>query len=165
MSTADYFLKINGIDGEAEDKKLDKHFELMSFSFGASNSGSAGQGGGLGTGKVNMQDFHFVVKHSKASAKLMGFVASGKHIDQCKLHARKSTGGKNPEDYMVVTFSDVLISSFQTGGSDGSNSLPIDQISFNFTKIKFETKIQDSKGIISNGTEFEYSVKKNDQTI
>ena len=46
------------------------------------------------------------------------------------LHIRKQ--GRDNNQYMVVKFKDLLISSFQTGGSDGSSSLPMEQFSLNF---------------------------------
>ena len=42
--------------------------------------------------------------------------------------------------------SDVLVSSFQTGGSGGGDVVPTDQISLNFAKIEVEYKEQDTKG-------------------
>jgi type VI secretion system secreted protein Hcp len=135
MAAVDYFLKIDGIDGESEDSKHGKEIEVQSFSWGATQSGSFAQGGGGGAGKVSMQDFHFTVFHGKASPKLMLACATGQHIGQAVLVARKA--GKEQQEYMKVTFSDILISSFQTGGSAGSVN-PTDQVSFNFAKIKHE---------------------------
>jgi type VI secretion system secreted protein Hcp len=159
MSGADYYLKIDGVDGESKAEKQVGSLQIESFSFGASNTGSAVTGQGLGTGKVSMQDFHFMVSHSKASASLFGLSCSLKHIPKVVLSCRKSGDGDVPVDYMVVTFKECVISNYQTGGSNGSNSLPMDQISFNFTNIKFETKIQDEKGIIKSGTEASYDLK------
>jgi type VI secretion system secreted protein Hcp len=162
MAQADYFLKIDGIEGESDDKSNPKELQISSWSFGATNAGSSGIGGGMGTGKVSLQDFHFVVQNSKASANLFLACASGEHIGEAILTCRKPTGkdgGQVP--YLVVTFNDIVVSSYQTGGSDGSGTLPMDQISFNFTKIKMETKIQDAKGIVKSGGIAGWDTKKN----
>jgi hypothetical protein len=70
MASADYYLKIDTIEGESESVGFEKQMQIESWSFGASNSGSAGTGTGLGTGKVSMQDFHFVIQNGKASVQL-----------------------------------------------------------------------------------------------
>ena len=80
MSTADYFLKIDGIEGESEDDKHKGEIEILSFSFGASNAGSMSYGGGGGTGKVAMQDFNFTKRHDKASPKLFLHCCNGKNL-------------------------------------------------------------------------------------
>ena len=60
MAQVDYFLKIDGVDGESADDKHAKEIELESWSVGATNAGSFSSGGGGGSGKVAMADFHFV---------------------------------------------------------------------------------------------------------
>jgi type VI protein secretion system component Hcp len=46
--------------------------------------------GGSGAGKVQMQDFHFVMRANKASTKLMLACASGEHIPDGLLTCRKA---------------------------------------------------------------------------
>jgi type VI secretion system secreted protein Hcp len=90
-----------------------------------------------------MQDFHFVMGNNKASPNLMLACASGKHIPKAVLTCRKA--GEQQQEYLIVKFSDLLISSYQTGGS-AKSVIPTDQISFNFSKIEFEYCPQDAKG-------------------
>jgi type VI secretion system secreted protein Hcp len=161
MAAVDYFLKIDGVDGESEDKSYPKSLQIESFSFGGTNSGSSGYGTGAGTGKVNMQDFHFVVAHSKASAILFLKMCAGDHIGKAVLTCRKSTGSDGGQlPYLTVEFGDIVISSFQTGGSAGS-PIPTEQISFNYTKIVWESKAQDKDGKISSGPKHGWDTKKN----
>src|SRR4051812_47434031 len=123
----DYFLKIDGIEGESQDAAHKGEIQLESFSWGASQTGTFQYGGGGGAGKVQMQDFHFVMKHNKASPKLMLACSSGEHIKKAVLTARKAS--KQQQDFMKVTMSDVLVSSYQTGGSAQGDEIPMDQIS------------------------------------
>ena len=44
----DYFLKIDGIVGESKDSKHRGEIDLMSWSWGASQTGSSSAGGGEG---------------------------------------------------------------------------------------------------------------------
>jgi len=142
----DYFLKIDGIEGESQDATHKGEIQLESFSWGASQTGTFQYGGGGGAGKVSMQDFHFVMKHNKASPKLMMACASGEHIKKAVLTARKA--GKQQHDFMKVTMSDVLVSSFQTGGSAHGDEIPMDQISLNFAKIEHEYRQQKLDGTL-----------------
>ena len=71
MAQADYYLKIDTIEGESEAVGFEKQMQIESWSFGANNSGSSNIGTGAGTGKVSMQDFHFVIKNGKASVTLI----------------------------------------------------------------------------------------------
>ena len=70
MAAVDYFLKIDGIQGESQDDKHKNEIHLDSWSFGESNAGTFSVGGGGGAGKVQMQDFHFVKRVDKAGPKL-----------------------------------------------------------------------------------------------
>src|SRR5215475_5550792 len=70
MAAVDYFLKIEGIEGESTDKTHKNSIQVESFSFGETQAGSASHGSGGGAGKVQMQDFHFVKKLDRASPSL-----------------------------------------------------------------------------------------------
>ena len=143
----DYFLKIDGIDGESTNIEHKGEIEIQSFSFGSSNPTSFNsRGGGTSAGKVSMQDFHFVMSVNKASPQLMLACATGQHIKTATLAATKSTDLKSPGDFLVWTFTDLLISSYQTGGSSASDVVPADQISLAFSKIEIEYKPQNPDG-------------------
>ena len=154
----DYFLKINGIEGESQDHKHKAEIHLESWAWGETQTGShAGDGGG-GAGKVNMQDFHFVMKINKSSPKLFLACANGEHIKDAILTCRKA--GKEQQEFLIWKFSDLLISSYQTGGSQG-DVVPTDQISFNFSKIEVEYKEQKADGTLQAGIKAGYDLKQN----
>jgi type VI secretion system secreted protein Hcp len=155
-ASADYFLKIDGIDGESAAEGHRGEIEIMSWSWGATNSGPMSQGGGGGTGKVSFQDFHFMKRIDKASPKLLERAATGQHIKKAVLTARKSGSSS---DYYVITFEDVLISSFkQEGGSSGD--VPTESVSFNYQKITIEYKPQSSSGGANPPVMFTWDLKK-----
>jgi type VI secretion system secreted protein Hcp len=158
MSIGDYFLKIDGIEGESQDTKHAKEIELESWSWGETNSGSARDSSGLGAGKVAMQDFHFVMKINKASPKLALACAQGDHVKSAILTCRKA--GKEQQEFLKVTFSELIVSSYQTGASAHSDVLPTDQISLNFTKIEFEYKEQKPDGTLGGAVKSHYDIKK-----
>ena len=156
MAHVDYFLKIDGIPGESQDSKHKDEIQLESWSWGETNGGSFGHDGGGGAGKVAMNDFHFVMKVNKASPKLFIACATGDHIGKAVLTCRKA--GKDQQEYLKVTFADLLVSSYQTGGSQGE-VIPLDQIALNFAKIEFEYKTQDAKGGLGGSIKHGYDLK------
>jgi type VI secretion system secreted protein Hcp len=159
MAAVDYFLKIDGIPGESQDSKHKGEIDIESFSWGATQVGAHAAGGGGGAGKVSFQDFHFVMKINKASPKLMLACASGQHIKKAVLVARKA--GKEQQEYLTVTMSDLLVSSYQTGGSSHGDVLPTDQISLNFAKLEFEYKEQKPDGTLGGAVKAGYDLKQN----
>lgn len=148
---ADYFLKIGDIKGESTDSKHKDEIEIDSFSWGVTNEGSMGRGGGGGTGKAQFQDLHFTKQMDKASPKLMSAAASGEHIKEAVLVARKAGGKGDQIEYLIITMNDVMVSSYQSSGSAGSTSIPVDSFSLNFSKIKYEYKPQKADGSLEGG--------------
>lgn len=159
MAAVDYYLKIEGIEGESQDHKHKGSIDIESWSWGASQSGAHGAGGGGGAGKVSMQDFHFVMKINKASPKLMLACASGEHFKKATLVCRKA--GKEQQEFMKVTLSDLLVSSYQTGGSGHSDIVPTDQISLNYAKIECEYKEQKPDGTLGGAVKAGWDIKAN----
>ncbi|HEX4950719.1 MAG TPA: type VI secretion system tube protein Hcp [Blastocatellia bacterium] len=159
MAAVDYFLKIDGIPGESTDHKHKDEIQIESWSWGETQSGAHGHGGGGGAGKVSMQDFHFVMKVNKSSPKLLLACANGEHIKNAMLTCRKA--GKEQQEFLKYKFEGLLISSYQTGGSGGSDIIPTDQISFNFTKISVEYYTQKPDGGVVLGAKAGYDVKVN----
>lgn len=158
MAAVDYFLKLDGIQGESKADKHTDEIDIKSFSWGATQSGTFAAGGGGGAGKVSMQDFHFTMYHNKASPALMLACAQGDHIKSAILTCRKA--GKDQQEFLKVTMSDVLVSSYQTGGSAGADTIPTDQISLNFAKIEHEYKEQDNTGKVTGSVKKSFDLKK-----
>jgi type VI secretion system secreted protein Hcp len=157
MAAVDYFLKLDGIQGESKADKHTDEIDVLSFSWGATQSGTFAGGGGGGAGKVAMQDFHFTMLHSKASPALMLACAQGDHIKSAILTCRKA--GKEQQEFLKITMSDCIVSSFQTGGSAGGNVIPTDQVSLNFAKIEHEYKEQDATGKLTGSVKKSFDLK------
>ncbi len=144
MATVDYFLKLDGVDGESTDDKHKGEIQLESYSLGETNSSTFSSGGGGGAGKVSMQDFHFVKKVDKASPKLLAACATGEHIKTATLVCRKAGGDQ--QEFLTVVLSPVLVTSWQNGGSASSDVVPIEQVSLAYGKIEFKYKEQKADG-------------------
>jgi type VI secretion system secreted protein Hcp len=159
MAAVDYFLKLDGIDGESADDKHKGEIDLLSFSWGATNTGTGGVGGGSGAGKVAMQDLHFTAKVNKSSPKLMLACATGQHIKSGIITCRKAGGDQ--QEFLKITLTDVLVSSYQVGGSGGSDIIPVEQVSLNFSKIEKEYKPQKPDGSLDSPVKAGWDLKSN----
>jgi type VI secretion system secreted protein Hcp len=158
-SVTDYFLKLDGIPGESTDHKHKGEIDLESFSWGETNVATPGRGGGMGAGKVAMQDLHFTARVNKASPTLFLSCATGKHIKEAVLTARKA--GKDQQEYLIIKLKEVFITSYQIGGAEAAGDVPMDQVSFNFSKIDYEYRAQKPDGSLGPATKASYDVKKN----
>jgi type VI secretion system secreted protein Hcp len=157
----DYFLRIEGIPGESLDAKHKGWIDVESWSWGEANPVPPGGGGsGAAAGKVQMQDFNFTARVSKASPNLMLACASGKHFKSAVLTARKA--GKSQQEFLTFSLSDVLVSAYQIGGA-GGEVVPGDSVSLNFAKIQVEYKEQNPDGSLGASIKAGWDVKQNKQ--
>lgn len=108
------------------------NIDLLSWSWGVSNTASDSTGGGGGAGKATFKDFTFVHKLDKSSASLFLACASGKHIPQVVVTVFDDKGNT----LGTITFSDVLVSDVTPSGSGGST--PTESVSLNFTKVEIK---------------------------
>lgn len=152
-----YFLKLDGIPGESTDNKHKGEIDILSFSWGLSNSGSFSGGGG-GAGKASFQDLSLTTQLSKASPKLYLACATGDHIKKATLTVRKQ--GKEAQEYYIITLEDVLVSGVQTGGAAGNSSIT-ESLSLNFSKITWTYFPQKADGSLDAKVEHNWSVKEN----
>jgi type VI secretion system secreted protein Hcp len=155
----DMFIKIDGIKGESQDSKHKDEIDVLSWSWGVSQSGTMHAGGGGGAGKANFQDVSITKWVDMSSPKLLSAASTGKHIKEALLTVRKA--GEKPLEYLKVTLSDCLISSVSTGGSGGEDRLT-ENIAINFAKVKFEYTVQKADGSAGGVVPFGFDIKKNE---
>lgn len=155
----DFLLEIDGIKGESQDDKHKGTIEVDSFSWGVSNAGSHASGSGGGAGKASFQDIHFTCSVGKAAPILALSCASGKHISKAVLHVRKQ--GEKQQEYYTLTLHDLLVSSYQSGDAAGGSSVPTDQFSLNYAKVKYEYKPQKTDGTLDAPVTMTWDLKKN----
>jgi type VI secretion system secreted protein Hcp len=155
MAVADFFLKLEGITGESQDKTHSGELELLSWAWGVSNAGSFSSGTGGGTAKAQFQDMSFTKRMDMASNAVFQFCATGKHIGSGTLTCRKA-GGDSPVEYYVVNFTNALVSSYNSSGS--GTELPIDHFTLNFEEFQ-ATYTQQAAGGGGEGTvQFGYNI-------
>lgn len=134
----DAFLKIDGIQGESTDDAHKDWIEVISYNTGItqSTSASASSGGGASSERADFQDFSIVKTLDKASPKLALACADGTHISEIILALCRAGGDKL--QYMEYKLSNCIVSSVRPGGSGkGGETLPLEEVSFNFGKIEW----------------------------
>ena len=135
----DYFLKIDGVDGESTDDRHKNEIQIESWSWGASTATSPSNNR---AGRACVGAFNFAKPVDKSSPLLMANAVSGMAFKQATLSARKA--GKGQQEYLKVTLENVLVSSYQAGGA--SEALPTDQFSLNFSKMTVQYHVQREDG-------------------
>lgn len=146
MTQIDYFLKIDGVEGESTDATHAHEIEILSFCWGETNSGSVSHGGGGGAGKVQPQPFHFVKRVDVSSPKLFIACATGQHFSSAVLTGRKAGG--SAQDYLRLRLEDVLVSAYEIEGGGATGTLPEDRVNLTFAKLEFGYKRQKADGTL-----------------
>ena len=170
MALFDAFLKLDGIKGESADAKHKGEIDIMSFSWGMSQTGVSATGGGGGAGKVKVHDISFHKKTDASSPLLFLNCANGAHIKEATFVVRKA-GGEQLE-YLKIKLTDVLVSSYKPHGmqsaaddwlvspqvaaddwalATGGDQIPVDQFSLNFSKIEYSYQPQGADGKAQGG--------------
>jgi type VI secretion system secreted protein Hcp len=158
----DMFLKLTDLKGEAQDKSHKEEIDVLAWSWGMSQSGTMHTGGGGGGGKVAIQDISVTKWVDKASPILMKYCSSGKQFKEGVLTVRKA-GGDNPLEYIIITMSDVIVTSLSTGGSGGEDRLT-ENCSLNFAAVKVEYQPQKPDGSADGGkVPWEMDIAANEQ--
>ena len=154
----DMFLKLNGVAGESKDKVHTKEIDLLSWSWGMSNSGTAHVAGGAGSGKVNVQDVTIAKYVDSSSPKLMLACCNGTHYASALLTVRKAGG--TPVEYIKVTMETVMVTGISTGGSMSEDRLT-ENVILNFAKVSMDYTPQDDKGGAGTAIPFAWDIAAN----
>lgn len=140
----DTFLKIDGIKGESMDNTHKDEVDITNWNFGLTQSGTTHEGPGAGGGKVNFSDMTISKKCDISTPAIIKNCCSGKHIKEATLTVRKA-GGDAPVEYYVVKMTDLIVSSYSTGGMDGMDRFE-ETITLNFRQVEITYTPQDSTG-------------------
>ena len=152
VSANDMFLKLSGIKGESQDDKHRDEIEVLSWSWGMST----------GTGKVKkgtiapkcIQDLELTKLVDSATPQLIMNGVMGQPAKEGTLTMRKA--GKGQQEYLIIKMSDVLVSSYQTGGANDDSPL-VDTVVLSFSSIEGEYRPQKADGSLGTPVVFQIS--------
>ena len=143
----DMFLKLDGVDGESVDSKYSKWIEILSFSWGISDSGkttSNTPGKAPNARKAQVSDLSITKYLDTSSPKLFEKCCEGAHIGGATLVMRKA--GEKPLEFYKIKLEDVLISGVQNGGAGGGVATEL--VSFSFASSLISST--DEKGSVTS---------------
>ena len=152
---ADIFAKIGDIKGESLDAKHKDEVEVLSWSWGVSQSAGLAPGSGASTGKASFHDFVITHHIDKASPLLLKACATGEHIKEATITVRKA-GSKAQQDYLIVKMSDVVVGNVSQSAADAATA---ETVSLVFAKVEYEYKPQKADGSLDAGVFFKFDIK------
>jgi type VI secretion system secreted protein Hcp len=155
---SDIFAKIGDIKGESPDDKHKGEIEILSWSWGVTQSGTMAHGGGGGEGKANFNDFNFTHHIDKASPVLMKACATGEHIKEATITVRKA--GKGQQEFLIIKMNDIIITGVAPSGA-GDGAATAEHVALQFAKVDLEYKPQKQDGSLDAGVHFKYDITGN----
>lgn len=163
----DFFLKLDGIQGEAKDEDHAAEIEIEEWSFGineddadeqlvAPSSGGrdnlpvfrrgmdpAASGNAL-AGSVRVGDLHLSKRIDAASAPLMRAATTRQKIAKAILTCRKASGAEGLE-YVQIQLHEVMVSRWMVS-TEGEVGIPREKLLLSYARIEFTYQPQGSKG-------------------
>jgi type VI secretion system secreted protein Hcp len=145
------YLIVDGRPGPST--SLKDAIDILSFSFGASNTaviGAGSSGGAARAGRANMGDLTIMKVLDKTSPLLFDDCCTGNYLKKVDIIYDKPMGDSQ-EAYFKIHMEDALITSIQQSGSSEN---PVESISFAFSKVKVSYNPEEGgslKGFIDKG--------------
>ena len=132
------YLKLDGINGECTAEGHTKEIEILSWSHGFSQpTTSVRASSGSTVEKANHSDLSITKYLDSATDDLLKACWSGKQIKTAKIDCLRSDGAvdNKPVEYLIIEMEEVIISNYSISG--GAGDLPVENVSFNYGKIKY----------------------------
>lgn len=109
-ATVDYFLKVDGIDGESTAKGHEKWIDIDSFSWGVT---------GGNAGKAAFSPFSWTQQLDKSVPPMFTGLVGGKHFKNATLDAVMAGGAASSAVFFQMKFDDVLLTKLNIAGTGG----------------------------------------------
>lgn len=137
-------IKIDGVEGEATIEGYEKQIMCQSFSHSVHNHLHTDVSNvGRSRGRVEHSDFVISKYADKASPLLNYKCCIGANLGTVTFTVLRTTGEKAHSPQMIYTLENTMVSSVSISGGGGDS--PVEMVSLNYTKIKWEVKVQDEK--------------------
>jgi type VI protein secretion system component Hcp len=138
-ASVDYYLKIEGVKGESNISNYSDYMKISNWNWGLVNSNGTDIISQLNAQKQGIpKEFNFTMVTNSASPTLLQATLTGQHFMGGELVGLEQTSN-GVQDLFTITFSDILISGYQTSESP-TDDFPTDQITFNFANANLTTQ-------------------------
>jgi type VI secretion system secreted protein Hcp len=159
-AAVDAFLKLDGVDGESQDSKHKNEIEVIAWIGGVEQTGTAHFGGGSGSGRSIHHGFKIAKRVDKSTPKLFLACATGEHIKKAEIVVRKA--GKEQQEYLKYTLSDVLVSGHRSFKKpDPESNADTEGVEISYSKLELEVKEQKPDGTLGGQVKGGWDVKAN----
>ncbi len=154
------YIKFDGVDGEAQDKDHKGWSDIASFNQGLSQPGGAATGPTRRRGDVILDDVAVSKELDKASPKIAEAVCKGKVFPKVEIHLTASYTDAGRVTYYAYELKNVLVTSYNIGGSGQSEDVPMEDFSLNFEEIKVTYTEADNTGKKKGNVEYTWKVEE-----
>jgi type VI secretion system secreted protein Hcp len=134
----DYYLKVDGIDGESQDQSHPGEIRVHDFNLAMTNRGNRA---GYSVGRPYFEDFSFSGPIDASYPKLNEACLKNVAVPKAVLTCRKS--GKTQLDFLKVTFSNAYITNCKV---ETSEATPVMVFTLSFAKIQVDYREQKQEG-------------------
>jgi type VI secretion system secreted protein Hcp len=156
------FLKIEGpdLDGEAQIDGHENEIEVLSWSWGLSQTVSMHQAGGGGAGKASVKDLELSKYVDAATPKLVLACLSGTQFRSATLTCLRVGGEGDRIPYAVIAMRRVIVRAVDAGGASGDEPFT-DDLSLNFAEVIVRYTRQNQDGSAGEEVAIGWSIREN----
>jgi len=162
MSVADFLLKLDGIEGECQDLKHQGELQISTYRRGRTSPREVGSG--RPSGEAIWDDAQFTMRVDKSFPKLLQACGQNQILKKVVLTCRKAGGagssGQPGQEYLIVTLTDVMISSCRLHGSPDADPNPVVEFSMNYATIQEDYCAQATGGFLKGAVSYSDKVGK-----
>ena len=153
-----WFIKYDGIEGESTDDNHDKWIDVLNIDWGIHQPGGGQTGATRRRGSVVVEDITLTMEYEKSSPKLQEKMLMGEVIPKLEIELTATYGGARAT-YLKYELKNVMVTSFQTGGS-ADDGPPTVVVGNNFEEMKVTYTEYDDTGASKGNVETEFKVEK-----
>jgi len=167
------FLKLDGIEGESTVRGHEKEIFVLSYEQSI-DAGTGPAGGGAGAGKATFSGVRFRKPVDKASIPIALACASGTHRKNARFSFTR-TSAAIPVEFYTVLLDDVIVTrvaqragtgpqyplSFDTLATGPEASCFLDEVTFDFARIRWTYQVFDATGAPANAVKGGWDRKLN----
>ena len=105
-----------------------------------------------------MREITVTKNFDKSSPGVLKAVAAGQIFKTVKISWSKSTGGKRPEDFVLIVLTGVLITSVEQSSTAAVEGIGTEKITLAYDKISMDYKVQDKTGLLISAGQMAYDL-------
>jgi type VI secretion system secreted protein Hcp len=152
------YARFDGVEGESVDDNHKDWIDLDSFSWGLHKAMVGATGQTRRSGVTTVEDIVVTKKLDKASPKLAEALSNGEIFKEVEIHLCASYGFGGSQTFVVYKLKNVMVSSYEVGGSAWGDAVPTESISLNFEEVKQTYVEYDASGTPQGQTQCDLDV-------